>query len=260
MWPFGKSRFVLGTARYPAPSQLVAAIERSKVNVVTVSLRREVKGEGFWKILRELPIRFLPNTAACHSVEEAVCTAEMAREIFETNWIKLEVIGDDYTLQPHPIELVKACEELAKRGFEVFPYCTADLVIAQALLDAGAKALMPWGAPIGSGRGLMDPYALKLLRKRFPDTTLIVDAGLGAPSQAARVMEMGYDGVLLNTAVALADDPPSMAEAFASAINAGRQAYEAGLMAPREMAEASTPSFGTPSWNNFPTQEAKNPF
>jgi thiazole synthase len=176
----------------------------------------------------------------------------MAREIFNTPWIKLEVIGDDYTLQPDPVALIEAAARLVADGFEVFPYTTDDLVVAKRLMDVGCRILMPWAAPIGSGRGVMNPYALKTLRARLPEAILIVDAGLGKPSQAAQVMEMGFDGVLLNSAVALAEDPVTMARAFALGVESGRLGYEAGPMAEREMAVPSTPTLGTPFWHQHP--------
>lgn len=172
----------------------------------------------------------------------------MAREIFQTNWIKLEVIGDEYNLQPDPFQLLEATKELVKRGFEVFPYCTDDLVLCQRLLDAGCNILMPWGAPIGTGRGLTDPYALQTLRKRLPDVPMVIDAGLGLPSHATQAMEMGFDAVLLNTAIAQADNPVVMAEAFKEAVTAGRKAYKAGAMPQRDLAQPSTPVLGTPFW------------
>ena len=170
----------------------------------------------------------------------------MARELFGTDWIKLEVIGNDDTLQPDLFGLVEAASALTKDGFKVFPYTTEDLVAAERLMAAGCEVLMPWGAPIGTGRGLANPYALRSLRKYFAGVPLIIDAGIGRPSQAAEAMEMGFDAVLLNTAVATAADPVRMARAFASAIDAGRAAYEAGLMQVRDMAEPSTPVAGTP--------------
>lgn len=246
MWIFGDSRLIIGTARYPSPDILAKCIEVANVEVVTVSLRRECNGEGFWNIIRDLPVKVLPNTAGCRSATEAVTLAEMARELFNTNWIKVEVTGDEYTLQPHPLELIKACEELVKRGFTVFPYCTDDLVIAEKLVDCGCAALMPLGAAIGSGRGLDNIQGLKTLRHRFPETTLIIDAGIGAPSHACMAMELGYDGVLLNTAIAIADDPVLMARAFARAVLGGREGREAGLMPKRNFATPSTPVLGTP--------------
>jgi thiazole synthase len=215
-------------------------------------LRRESaagQGQKFWSIIKGLNIPVLPNTAGCHSAEEAVTTAQMAREVFETNWIKLEVIGDDYTLQPDPFGLLTATERLVSMGFEVFPYMNDDLVLAGKLKDAGCRVLMPWGAPIGSGRGLNNVFALKTLRERFPDTILVIDAGIGAPSHAAQAMEMGYDAVLLNTAVAKAGDPVMMAGAFAQAIEAGRQAFLSGIIAPQDKASASTPLIDRPFWH-----------
>ncbi|CAN7949078.1 unnamed protein product [Ixodes hexagonus] len=173
-------------------------------------------------------------------------TAQAARELFNTRWIKLEIIGDEYTLQPNPFELVRAADILTKEGFEVLPYCTEDMILCQRLVDVGCRILMPWAAPIGSARGLANPYALRLLRERFPGIPLIIDAGMGRPSHATKVMEMGFDAVLLNSAVALACDPVSMAEGFAYAIQAGRLAYEAGMIGPRNIAKATTPLLGKP--------------
>ncbi|MCF8496327.1 MAG: thiazole synthase [Alphaproteobacteria bacterium] len=246
------SRLFLGTAQYPSPDTLRRTVEATRPGLLTVSLRRESaagQGQKFWEIVRGLGVPVLPNTAGCHSVAEAVTTAEMAREIFETAWIKLEVIGDDYTLQPEPFFLLEASEILMGKGFKVFPYMTEDLVLAQRLVALGIDILMPWGAPIGSGRGLNNPYGLKMLRERFPDKTLVVDAGLGAPSHAAQAMEMGYDAVLLNTAVARSGDPVVMAGAFAAAVQAGRAAYRAGIIAPQESAAPSTPLIGRPFWH-----------
>ncbi|MES2954085.1 MAG: thiazole synthase, partial [Pseudomonadota bacterium] len=165
---------------------------------------------------------------------------------FGTHWIKLEVVGDEHTLQPDPFELITAATELVRDGFEVFPYCTDDLVSCQRLLDAGCRILMPWGAPIGSGQGLVNPYALRTLRARLPGVPLIVDAGIGSPADAVQAMELGYDAVLLNSAVAHARDPVQMARAFKLGIESGRLAYEAGIMAQQDMAVASTPVTGRP--------------
>jgi thiazole synthase len=242
------SRFLLGTARYPSPAILAEAIRAARADIVTVSLRREAgasrAGESFWKLVRDLGVRVLPNTAGCRTAREAVATAQMARELFATDWIKLEVIGEEDTLQPDVFGLVEAARILAGDGFRVFPYTTEDLVVAERLIDAGCRVLMPWAAPIGSGRGVNNAFGLRALRAHFPDVPLIVDAGIGLPSQAATVMEMGYDAVLLNTAVARAADPVAMARAFALAIEAGRAAYRAGPMASRDMAEPSTPVLG----------------
>jgi len=241
------SRLLLGTARYPSPAVLAEAVRASGSSVVTVSLRREAggesAGEGFWKLIRTLDVRVLPNTAGCHSVKEAVTTAHMAREVFGTSWIKLEVIGEDDTLHPDVFGLVEAARVLTEEGFEVLPYCTEDLVAAERLLNAGCRVLMPWAAPIGSGRGLNNLFGLKALRARF-EVPLIIDAGIGTPSHAAAAMEAGFDAVLINTAVAQAQRPVEMARAFALAIESGRAAYLAGPIEPREMAVPSTPVIG----------------
>ena len=247
-----QSRLFLGTAGYPSPEILRRAIEAAKPGLITVSLRRENaagKGQKFWDILKDFNIPVLPNTAGCYGVTEAITTAEMGREIFETNRIKLEVIGDDYTLQPDPYNLLDAAQELIKLGFKVFPYMTDDLILAGRLVDMGCDILMPWGAPIGSGRGLNNPYALELLRARFANVKLVVDAGIGAPSHAARAMELGYDAVLLNTAVAKAGDPVLMAKGFAEGVAAGRAGYKAGIIAAQEKASASTPLLDKPFWH-----------
>lgn len=247
------SRLLLGTARYPSPTIMQEAIRASGAEVVTVSLRRESAGgrigNAFWDLIRDLNVTVLPNTAGCHTVQEAVTTAQLARELFGTPWVKLEVIGDDETLQPDPIGLVEAAGILIKDGFEVFPYCTEDLTVALRLREIGCQVIMPWAAPIGSARGITNRDALKLMRARLPDVMLVVDAGLGAPSHAAEALELGYDAVLLNTAVAKARDPVNMAKAFRHAVDAGRIAYEAGLMGPRDFASPSTPVVGTPFWH-----------
>ena len=259
IWEIGgkrlTSRMLIGSALYPSPASMEEAIKESQAQIVTVALRRQSAGDGggnnFWNIIKELNINVLPNTAGCHTAKEAITTAQMAREVFGTNWIKLEVIGDQYNLQPDPFETLKATQVLIKEGFEVFPYTTDDLVVAKRLVDAGCKILMPWGSPIGSGQGLMNPSNLKAIREKFPDINLIVDAGIGRPSDAVKAMELGYDGILLNSAIALAQDPVKMAEAFKYATKAGRLAYEAGTMQKREFASPSTPTIGTPFWHQF---------
>lgn len=247
-----QSRLLLGTSRYPSPAVLARAIERSRPGMLTASLRRQTAGgeshSGFWALLRQCGVPVLPNTAGCHSIQEVLTTAEMAREVFETDWLKLELIGDDYTLQPDTLNLVECADRLLRMGFKVLPYSTEDLVLCQRLVDVGCQAVMPWAAPIGTGKGPVNPGALRTLRERLP-VPLIVDAGLGLPSHACQVMEWGYDGVLLNTAVALAQDPPAMAEAFAEAVRAGRTAHRAGAMNPQEVAQPSTPVLGTPFWH-----------
>ena len=242
------SRLLCGTALFPSPSTMADSVRASGAEIVTVSLRRESgagrAGESFWALIRDLGVRVLPNTAGCRTVKEAVTTAQMAREVFGTPWVKLEVIGEDDTLQPDVFGLVEAAGILARDGFQVFPYTTEDLVVAEKLLAAGCEVLMPWGAPIGSGRGLNNRYGLKALRAHFPGVPLVVDAGIGTPSHAAEAMELGYDAILLNTAIAKAVDPVRMAHAFAMAVEAGRLAYRAGTMGPRDMAEPSTPVIG----------------
>jgi thiazole synthase len=252
------SRLMLGTARYPSPSVLEAAVRSAKPAMLTASLRRQSAapethhsegGNSFWDLLRGLKVPVLPNTAGCHSVQEAITTAQMAREVFNTPWIKLELIGDDYTLQPDTLNLVEAAHWLIKNGFKVLPYCTEDLVLCRRLVDVGCQAVMPWAAPIGTGKGPTNPYGLRVLRERL-DVPMIVDAGLGRPSHACQVMEWGFDGVLLNTAVALAQDPVAMAGAFAAATQAGRDAFQSGAMAEQDAAQPSTPVLGTPFWHH----------
>ena len=250
-----KSRLLIGSALYPSPANMEDAIKISRAEIVTVSLRRQAAGKGedaashFWDIIKSLNIHVLPNTAGSHSAKEAITTAQMAREVFGTNWVKLEVIGDQYNLQPDPFETVKAAEVLIKEGFEVFPYTTDDLVVAKRLADVGCKIIMPWGSQIGSGKGLMNPDNLLAIRKQFPDLQLIIDAGIGKPSHATQAMELGYDGVLLNSAIALSQDPVKMADAFRLAIDAGRLGYKAVAMQKREFASPSTPTIGTPFWH-----------
>ncbi len=247
------SRMLLGTAHYPSLQVLSDAVRSSGTEVVTVGLRRLQPetggGNHFWQRVQSLGCHVLPNTAGCHSAEEAITLAQMAREIFGTHWIKLEVIGDDYTLQPDLVATLDAATRLARDGFAVFAYTTDDLVMAQRLHGAGCAAVMPWAAPIGTGRGPMNPYALETMRRRIPDAVLVVDAGLGLPSHAAQVMEFGFDAVLLNTAVAKAGDPVRMAHAFALAVSAGRTAFESTPMPERTAAQASTPTVGMPFWH-----------
>ena len=247
------SRFLLGTAGYPSPAVLGESIAASGSQVVTVGLKRQLSAagdNGFVDIIRgalkSQGAHLLPNTAGCRTAREAVQLAHMARELYDTNWLKLEVVGDEYSLQPDPYELVVAAQELVREGFTVFPYCTDDLVTCRRLLDVGCPLLMPWGAPIGSGQGLVNPFALRTLRERLPDTVLIIDAGIGAPSHAAQAMEMGFDAVLLNSAVSQASEPVRMAGAFKQAVQAGRDAWLAGVMAKQDYAVASTPVTGQP--------------
>lgn len=248
------SRLFVGSAMYPSPHIMQESIKISGSQVVTLSISRqnphEQGGQNFWRIIQSLGVHLLPNTAGCHSVKDAVNMAKMSREIFNTDWIKLELVGDDYNLQPDPIDLVKATEILLKDGFKVLPYCTDDLVIARHLVELGCEVLMPWGSPIGTGKGLLNPYALQAIRDRFPETTLIVDSGIGLPSHALQAMEMGYDAILLNTAIAKANNPQNMAQAFRYSIKAGRLAYRAGAMQEQVSAQPSTPTIDSPFWHN----------
>ncbi len=252
------SRLLIGTALYPSPEIMKQAIIASGSQVVTLSLKRQnptaLAGAKIWQYIQEVVQEnqgfLLPNTAGCKTAQEAVTLAKMSREIFQTDWLKLEVIGDDYNLQPDPIELLKASELLINDGFKVLPYCTDDLVLCQRLYDLGCQVIMPWASPIGTGKGLMNPYNLETIRLRLPDATLILDAGIGKPSDACQAMELGFDGILLNSAVALAHNPVQMAKAFAQAIQAGEQGYVAGIMQQRQTAHPSTPTLDTPFWHH----------
>ncbi|MDO6426046.1 thiazole synthase [Thalassotalea sp. 1_MG-2023] len=252
------SRLLIGSALYPSPEIMKKAILASDSQVVTLSLKRQnpnaMGGEQIWRYIQEIvKVKqgfLLPNTAGCKSAKEAVTLAKMSREIFATDWIKLEVIGDDYNLQPDAIELLAATEQLIADGFKVLPYCTDDLVLCQRLYDLGCQVIMPWASPIGTGKGLMNPYNLETIRLRLPNATLILDAGIGKPSDACLAMEMGYDGVLLNSAIALADNPVAMAQAFSLAVASGETAYVAGLMPERQTAHPSTPTLDTPFWHH----------
>jgi thiazole synthase len=229
------------------------AILASGTQVVTVGLKRIMAAGGddgfigvIQQTLADTGARLLPNTAGCRTAKEAVQLAHMAREVYGTPWIKLEVIGDEHTLQPDMFDTLTATTQLVRDGFTVFPYCTEDLVGCRRLLDAGCPLLMPWGAPIGSAQGLRNLSALRTLRERLPDATLIIDAGIGAPSHAAHALELGFDAVLLNSAVGKARDPAAMARAFRLAIEAGRIARHSGLIAAQDFAVASTPVSGGP--------------
>lgn len=246
------SHLILGTARYPSPQHLREAVRASGCEVVTVSLRRQSPesggGDSFWQMIRDLKVRVLPNTAGCLSAKEAITTAKMARDLFDTRWIKLEVIGYEPTLSPDPFALVEAAQALCREGFEVFPYMTTDITLAEKLVSVGCRVLMPWASPIGSGQGIIDPSSIKWMRSRFPEIPIVIDAGIGRPSHAAQALELGADAVLLNTAVARANDPVEMARAFSLAVEAGRRARAAGCMVARENAVPSTPVIGTPFW------------
>ena len=246
------SRVLLGTSRYPSLQSMLDSVEASGAEVATVSVRRiDLSGDGGPSLLGALrdrggdrPLHLLPNTAGCYTAREAVLTAQLAREALGTDWVKLEVIGDDETLYPDAVQLLKAAGELVADGFEVFAYCGDDPITARKLADLGCAAVMPLAAPIGSGMGLVNPYALRIIRELLPDVPLVVDAGLGTASDAARAMELGYDGVLLNTAVSGAQHPAQMAAAIGHAVAAGRLARLAGRIPRRLYAQASTPDDG----------------
>ena len=241
------SRMLLGTARYPSPDILAKSVQVANPGFVTISLRRTGKhGNEFYSLVSDFGCRVVPNTAGCKTAQEAITTAHMARELLDTNWIKLEVIDDDEMQVPNPFELVKAAENLLADDFVVLAYCTEDLTLCKHLAGLGCHAIMPWGAPIGSGQGLSTISRLEYLRQRLPDEILIIDAGIGRPSDAVQAMELGYDAILLNTAVATAKNPISMAESFAKATCAGRQAFLAGMMPRHDTAQPSTPLIDNP--------------
>jgi thiazole synthase len=246
------SRLLLGTALYPSFDSLSKAIRSSETEMVTTSLKRHVNGQEinpFWNTIKSSNCHILPNTAGCKTAQEAITIAHMAREIFHTNLIKLEVISDEYSLYPNGVELIKATEVLINDGFNVLPYCSDDISICQRLISIGCQVLMPIASPIGSGQGIINPYNLALIRNRLHSTTLIVDAGIGTPSDATIALEMGYDGVLLNSAIALAESPEIMAKSFALAIKSGHLAHQAKRMPKREFASNSTPLVDTPFWH-----------
>lgn len=242
------SRVLLGTSRYPSLQSMLDAIDAAETECVTVSIRRvnvyDKADESLLGVLRSRGMHLLPNTAGCYTAQEAVLTAQLAREALETNLIKLEVIGDDETLYPDVEQMLKATRELIKDGFRVLAYTSDDPITCRKLADLGCDAVMPLASPIGSGMGLVNPYNLRLIREMIPDTPLIVDAGIGTASDAARAMELGYDGVLLNTAVAQAEHPAQMARAMKLAVDSGRLAYLAGRMPRRSYAQASSPTDG----------------
>jgi thiazole synthase len=241
----------LGTSRYPSPDIMRRAAEVAQVEVLTVSVRRmnlQQPEDTFLGLAGLRDYRLLPNTAGCYTARDAVLTAQLAREALETDWIKVEVIGNERTLLPDGVELLRACEQLVGLGFTVLPYCPDDPVLCQRLEAIGCAAVMPLAAPIGSGLGIRNPHNLVLIRQAV-QVPVIVDAGIGTASDAALAMELGCDAVLLNTAVAEAADPVRMAAAMAAAVRAGRLAYEAGRIPRIDYgAQASSPTEGTVSW------------
>jgi thiazole synthase len=242
------SRLFVGTGKYRSFQEMARCHEASGSEVVTVAVRRvdlnDRSGGSLIDFINRDKMFILPNTAACYTADEAIRTARLAREVGLSNWVKLEVIGDQETLFPDNEGLLEATRVLAKEGFVVLPYTTDDLINARRLIDAGAAAVMPLGAPIGSGLGIQNLTNLRILREKITTVPLIVDAGVGTASDAAIAMELGYDGVLMNTAIAAAEDSVAMAQAMKHAVIAGRLAYLAGRMPKKLYATASSPLEG----------------
>src|SRR5579863_2806610 len=243
-----RSRLLVGTGKYRSFPEMTRCHEASGAEVVTVAVRRvnltDRSKESLLDHIDREKFFLLPNTAACYTADEAIRTARLGREVGLSNWVKLEVIGDEKTLFPDNAGLLEATRVLVKEGFVVLPYTNDDLVNARRLIDAGASAVMPMGAPIGSGLGIQNRTNLRILREMITDVPLIVDAGVGTASDAAIAMELGYDGVLMNTAIAAAEDSVSMATAMKLGVEAGRYAYLAGRMDKKLYAAASSPMVG----------------
>jgi len=240
------SRLIIGTGKYRSFDEMKSAHAASGAAMVTVAVNRvplDRKTESFLDHL-DLKMQILPNTVGCYDADHAVRTARLAREALETDWIKLEVIGDQTTLLPDNEQTLEAAKVLVKEGFIVLPYFTDDLIMARKLLDAGCPGVMPLAAPIGSGMGVQNPSNLRIMREQLPDATIIVDAGVGVPSDAAIAMELGADAILMNTAIAEAENPEQMATAMKLAVDAGRLGYLAGRMPKRLYASASSPIQG----------------
>jgi thiazole synthase len=245
------SRLLLGTGGFRRLDTLAEAIRATGTELVTVALRRidaDARG-SLVDVLRECGVELLPNTAGCYTARDAVLTARLAREAFGTDWVKLEVIGDERTLLPDAPELLVAAEELVADGFTVLPYTTDDPILARRLEDVGCAAVMPLGSPIGSGMGILNPYNLTLIVERA-GVPVVLDAGVGTASDAALAMELGCDGVLCASAISRAHDPVAMAHAVRAAVEAGRLAYGAGRIPRRRYAEASTPDLGRPDFGD----------
>jgi thiazole synthase len=244
-----RCRLILGTGGFTRLETLAQAIRITETEMVTVALRRidpQMRG-SLIDVLDECGVALLPNTAGCYTARDAVLTAQLAREAFSTDWVKLEVIGDEHTLLPDAPELLAAAEQLVDDGFVVLPYTTDDPVLARRLEDVGCAAIMPLGSPIGSGMGIGNPYNLRLIREQT-QLPVILDAGVGTASDAALAMELGCDAVLCATAISRAADPLAMAAAIAGGVRAGRLAHGAGRIARRTYAQASTPDEGRPEF------------
>src|SRR6476619_5749021 len=241
------SRLIVGTGKYSSHAIMRAAHEASGADMVTVAVRRvdiSRQTESLLDYIDTAKIFLLPNTAACYTADEAIRTARLGREAGLSNWVKLEVIGDERTLFPDTAALIEATKILVKEGFVVLPYTNDDLIVARRLIDAGAAAIMPLGAPIGSGMGIQNVTGIRILREMISEVPLVVDAGVGTASDAAIAMELGADGVLMNSAIAGAKDPGSMAEAMNYAVRAGRLAFKAGRIQRKLYATASSPLEG----------------
>jgi len=242
-----QSRLLLGTSRYPNPKVLADALEASGTEIITVSIRRinlKEKENTFLGMESLSKYQLLPNTAGCYTAKDAILTAQLSREALQTHWVKVEVLGDEKTLMPDGVELLKACEVLIAEGFTVLPYCNDDPVLCRRLADMGCAAVMPLASPIGSGQGLRNPHALEMIRESIRHIPLIVDAGIGTASDAAMAMELGFDAILMNTAVAESMNPVGMANAMRLAIEAGRLAWQAGRIPKIKYAQASSPMQG----------------
>jgi thiazole synthase len=241
------SRLIVGTGGFRSLEQMEQALIASGTEIVTVALRRvDPEAEGsVLDVIRRLGLFALPNTAGCYTARDAVRTAKLAREAFETDWLKLEVIGDDRTLLPDAVQLVEAAETLVDDGFTVLPYTNDDPILARRLEEAGCAAVMPLGSPIGSGMGIRNPYNIQIIAERS-GVPVILDAGIGTASDAALAMELGCDGVLLASSVSRAEDPAGMAGGMRAAVEAGWAARQAGRIPRRLHAEASTPLEGRP--------------
>jgi thiazole synthase len=243
-----RSRLIVGTGKYRSFQEMVRAHEASGAEMVTVAVRRvnltDKSKESLLDYVDRAKMFILPNTAGCYTADEAIRTARLGREVGLSNWVKLEVIGDQQTLFPDTVQLIEATRVLVKEGFVVLPYTNDDLIVARKLIDAGAAAVMPLAAPIGSGLGVQNATNLRILRERVTEVPLIVDAGVGTASDAAIAMELGADGVLMNTAIAEAQDAVLMAEAMRAAVEAGRKAYLAGRIPKKLYASASSPLAG----------------
>ena len=242
------SRLIIGTGKYRANEQMVDAFNRSGAEMITVAVRRvNITDRSQPSLLNFIDLKrfaILPNTAGCYTTEEAVRAARLAREVGLSDWVKIEVIGDQKTLFPDNEATLEATKILVKEGFTVLPYFTDDLIMAKKLIDAGAAAVMPLAAPIGSGLGIQNPNNLRIMREQLTEVPIIVDAGVGTASDACLAMELGVDGLLMNTAIAEAEDPAAMADAMKLAVQAGRLAYLSGRMPKRLYASASSPLGG----------------